>query len=225
MISRSSVIIVARRTRTTLSSLSSSSSLVSQVVASPHKCTIQFRTTRADSPFEIFHALQRKNQWQRRSFSSTAETPHYHEETEQQHRHNHFEEGSGSKVLPSAMIALQKSGLARGDTVAVGGFGLGGVPESLLNALSSTEFDLDVQDLTVASLTAGVDGFGLGKLFESGRVKRMISSYVGENKNFEQMFFNGKLEVELIPQGTVAARLRAAGQGMPAFFTPTGAGA
>eukprot|EP00957_Ditylum_brightwellii_P166863 12700631-Ditylum_brightwellii.AAC.1 len=138
MISRSSVIIVARRTRTTLSSLSSSSSLVSQVVASPHKCTIQFRTTRTDSPFENFHALQRKNQWQRRSFSSTAETPHYHEETEQQHRHNHFEEGSGSKVLPSAMIALQKSGLARGDTVAVGGFGLGGVPESLLNALSST---------------------------------------------------------------------------------------
>ena len=69
-----------------------------------------------------------------------------------------------------------------------------------------------------------MDGFGLGRLFEAGKVKRMISSYVGENKNFERMFFTGELEVELVPQGTIASRLRAAGSGVPAIFTPAGAG-
>lgn len=127
-----------------------------------------------------------------------------------------------SKLCKDAYTALQLSGLKSGDTIAVGGFGLGGIPETLLNTLS--EWEDGPSDLTVASLTAGVDGFGLGKLFECGKVKRMISSYVGENKNFERMFFTGELEVELVPQGTIAARLRAAGAGMPAVFTPAGAG-
>lgn len=128
-----------------------------------------------------------------------------------------------SKLCKDASTALQLSGLKSGDTIAVGGFGLGGIPETLLNTLSAWE-EGGPQSLTVASLTAGVDGFGLGKLFECGKVKRMISSYVGENKNFERMFFTGELEVELVPQGTIAARLRAAGAGMPAIFTPAGAG-
>jgi len=127
-----------------------------------------------------------------------------------------------SKVCKDAKTALELSGLKSGDTVAVGGFGLGGVPETLLNSLSSWENG--PRELTIASLTAGVDGFGLGRLFEAGKVKRVISSYVGENKNFERMFFTGELEVELVPQGTIAARLRAAGNGMPAIFTPAGAG-
>lgn len=127
-----------------------------------------------------------------------------------------------SKLCKDASTALQLSGLKSGDTVAVGGFGLGGTPETLLNTLSAWEDG--PSNLTVASLTAGVDGFGLGKLFECGKVKRMIASYVGENKNFERMFFTGELEVELVPQGTIAARLRAAGAGMPAVFTPAGAG-
>ncbi|KAK1743836.1 succinyl-CoA:3-ketoacid CoA transferase [Skeletonema marinoi] len=127
-----------------------------------------------------------------------------------------------SKLCKDASTALQLSGLKSGDTIAVGGFGVGGIPETLLNTLSAWENG--PSDLTVASLTAGVDGFGLGKLFECGKVKRMIASYVGENKNFERMFFTGELEVELVPQGTIAARLRAAGAGMPAIFTPAGAG-
>lgn len=127
-----------------------------------------------------------------------------------------------TKLCPDAKTALSLSGLKSGDTIAVGGFGLGGTPETLLNELASREDG--PTDLTVASLTAGVDDFGLGRLFEAGKVKRMISSYVGENKNFEHMFFTGQLEVELVPQGTIAARLRAAGNGMPAIFTPAGAG-
>ncbi|KAL7506849.1 hypothetical protein ACHAXN_004174 [Cyclotella atomus] len=117
-------------------------------------------------------------------------------------------------------MAFQLSGLKDGDTVAVGGFGTGGTPETLLNELSRD----GPGNLTIASLTAGIDSYGLGKLYESGKVKRMIGSYVGENKNFERMFFTGELEVELVPQGTIAARLRAAGSGMPAIFTPAGAG-
>mmetsp|Transcript_8324 Transcript_8324/g.20446 ORF Transcript_8324/g.20446 Transcript_8324/m.20446 type:complete len:560 (-) Transcript_8324:89-1768(-) len=127
-----------------------------------------------------------------------------------------------SKLCPDAKTALKLSGLKDRDTIAIGGFGLGGIPETLLNALSSEEDG--PSDLTVASLTAGVDSFGLGRLFEAGKVKRMVSSYVGENKNFERMYFTGELEVELVPQGTIAARLRAAGNGMPAIFTPAGAG-
>mmetsp|Transcript_20910 Transcript_20910/g.45387 ORF Transcript_20910/g.45387 Transcript_20910/m.45387 type:complete len:576 (+) Transcript_20910:169-1896(+) len=135
---------------------------------------------------------------------------------------HHHEDTPSSKVCPDVKTALQLSGLKSGDTVAVGGFGNGGIPETLLHALSSQ--DGGPSNLTVVSLTAGVDSFGLGRLFEAGKVKRMISSYVGENKNFECMFFTGELEVELVPQGTIAARLRAAGNGMPAIFTPAGAG-
>ena len=110
-----------------------------------------------------------------------------------------------------------------GATVAVGGFGLSGIPETLLNELSRDDFP-EARDLTVVSLTAGVDGFGLGRLIDAGKVKRFMASYVGENKNFERMFFGGEIEVELTPQGTIAARLRAAGAGVPGFYTPTGAG-
>ena len=125
-----------------------------------------------------------------------------------------------SKVVSSAKEALKGLNL-KGATVCVGGFGLGGNPETLLNELSKTE---GVKDLTVASLTGGVDGFGVGKLIDNGLVKRLISSYVGENKNLESSFFGGILEVELTPQGTLAARMKAAGAGFPAFYTPTGAG-
>lgn len=112
-----------------------------------------------------------------------------------------------------------------GMKISVGGFGLGGTPETLLNELSTgKELEHLAKDLTVASLTAGVDNFGLGKLFEAKKVKRMIASYVGENKNFEEMYFNGSLEVELTPQGTIAQRMRAAGSGIPIFYTPAGAG-
>lgn len=127
-----------------------------------------------------------------------------------------------SKVVGSAEEALQDVQL-KGATLAVGGFGLGGIPETLLNEIAKID-DANCHDLTIASLTGGVDGFGLGRLLEAGKVKRLISSYVGENKFLEQEFFAGRLEVELVPQGTLAERLRAAGTGIPAFFTPTGAG-
>jgi 3-oxoacid CoA-transferase len=125
-----------------------------------------------------------------------------------------------SKVVSSAKEALHGINL-NGATVCVGGFGLSGNPETLLMELTKSE---TAKDLTVASLTGGVDGFGVGLLLEAGIVKRLISSYVGENKFLEQSFFGGTLEVELTPQGTIAARMRAAGSGIPAFFTPTGAG-
>ena len=129
---------------------------------------------------------------------------------------------SSSKFVPTAGEALRDV-VFPGAYLAVGGFGLGGIPETLLNELARADF-VEARDLTIASLTASVDGFGLGRLFEAGKVKRMIASYVGENKKFEQMFFGGELEVELTPQGTIAARMYAAGAGMPAFFTPTGCG-
>ncbi|KAL3919827.1 MAG: hypothetical protein SGILL_003559 [Bacillariaceae sp.] len=125
-----------------------------------------------------------------------------------------------SKVVSSAEEALKNVNL-KGATICVGGFGLSGNPETLLEAISRSS---DATDLTVASLTGGVDGFGLGKLIEQGKIKRLISSYVGENKHLERAFFGGTLEVELTPQGTLAARMKAAGCGYPAFFTPTGAG-
>lgn len=125
-----------------------------------------------------------------------------------------------SKVVGSAEEALQDVNL-QNITVCVGGFGLGGNPETLLNAISR---DPNAKNLTIASLTGGVDGFGIGKLIEAGMVKRLISSYVGENKHLEAAYFGGSLEVELTPQGTLAARMKAAGCGFPAFFTPTGAG-
>ena len=107
-----------------------------------------------------------------------------------------------------------------GHTLAVGGFGLCGIPEALIAALKDT----GVKQLTCISNNAGVDGFGLGLLLETKQIKKMISSYVGENKEFERQFLSGELEVELTPQGTLAEKLRAGGAGIPAFFTPTGVG-
>ena len=125
-----------------------------------------------------------------------------------------------TKVVGSAAEALEGLNL-HGITVAAGGFGLGGIPETLLNELSRLEH---AGDLTVVSLTGGVDGFGLGRLLESHKVRRLVSSYVGENKFLEHEFFAGRLQVELTPQGTIAERLKAAGAGIPAFYTPAGAG-
>jgi 3-oxoacid CoA-transferase len=122
--------------------------------------------------------------------------------------------------VPSAKEALQGLNLKH-TTVCVGGFGICGNPETLLNELSRTEH---ASELTVASLNGGVDGFGVGRLLEAGIVKRLVTSYAGENKFLEKSYFNGTLEVELVPQGTMAARMKAAGAGIPAFFTPTGAG-
>ena len=131
-----------------------------------------------------------------------------------------FSERPHNKVVASAEEALQGVNL-EGVTVAVGGFGLGGNPETLIHALAEAQ---GASNMTIASLTGGVDGFGIGQLLESGKVRRLISSYVGENKHLENEFFGGRLEIELTPQGTIAERLRAAGTGIPAFYTPTGAG-
>ena len=103
----------------------------------------------------------------------------------------------------------------------VGGFGLCGIPEHLINALAQKP---DVKDLTCVSNNCGVDDFGLGILLQSRQIRKMISSYVGENKEFERQYFAGELEVQLTPQGTLAEKIRAAGAGIPAFYTPTGAG-
>src|SRR5450759_5026567 len=107
-----------------------------------------------------------------------------------------------------------------GQLLAVGGFGLCGIPEALIQALRTSE----VKNLTVISNNAGVDGFGLGKLLETRQIKKMISSYVGENKEFERQYLAGELELEFTPQGTLAEKLRAGGAGIPAFFTKTGFG-
>ena len=124
-----------------------------------------------------------------------------------------------NKIYPSAKAALE--GIARdGQLLAVGGFGLCGIPELLIDALR----DSGVRDLTVVSNNAGVDGFGLGKLLETRQIRKMISSYVGENKEFERQYLAGELELEFTPQGTLAERLRAGGAGIPAFFTRTGVG-
>ena len=124
-----------------------------------------------------------------------------------------------NKLYPSAKDAL--TGILKdGQTIAVGGFGLCGIPEALIAAVK----ELGVQNLTCISNNAGVDGFGLGILLESRQVRRMIASYVGENKEFERQFLAGELELEFTPQGTLAERLRAGGSGIPAFFTKTGVG-
>ncbi|MBO0395903.1 succinyl-CoA--3-ketoacid-CoA transferase [Stenotrophomonas maltophilia] len=127
--------------------------------------------------------------------------------------------GKRSKRFASAAEALQGV-VADGQTLAVGGFGLCGIPEALIAALR----DSGVKGLTVISNNAGVDGFGLGQLLETRQIKKMISSYVGENKEFERQFLAGELELEFNPQGTLAERLRAGGAGIPAFFTATGYG-
>ncbi|MCW2963205.1 MAG: Succinyl-CoA:3-ketoacid-coenzyme transferase subunit [Actinomycetia bacterium] len=124
-----------------------------------------------------------------------------------------------SKLYPSADAAIADL-VDDGSTLAVGGFGLCGIPEALITALRDT----GRHDLTVISNNAGVDGFGLGLLLETRQLSRMISSYVGENKEFERQYLAGELEVELTPQGTLAEKLRAGGAGIPAFFTPTGYG-
>ena len=124
-----------------------------------------------------------------------------------------------NKVYPSAAAALEGI-IDDGQLLAVGGFGLCGIPEALIDALRDTA----KRDLTVVSNNAGVDGFGLGKLLETRQIVKMISSYVGENKEFERQFIAGELEVEFNPQGTLAERLRAGGAGIPAFFTKTGVG-
>ena len=124
-----------------------------------------------------------------------------------------------NKVYPDAAAAL-KGIVKDGQLLAVGGFGLCGIPEALIDALR----DSGVKDLTVISNNAGVDGFGLGKLLETRQIKKMISSYVGENKEFERQYLAGELELEFTPQGTLAEKLRAGGAGIPAFFTRTGVG-
>jgi 3-oxoacid CoA-transferase subunit A len=123
------------------------------------------------------------------------------------------------KIYPDATAAL--AGLIEdGQTLAVGGFGLCGIPEALIAALRDT----GKKGLTVVSNNAGVDGFGLGLLLGTRQISKMISSYVGENKEFERQFLAGELELEFTPQGTLAERLRAGGAGIPAFFTRTGYG-
>lgn len=124
-----------------------------------------------------------------------------------------------NKVVSSAAAAL--CGIVRdGMTVAVGGFGLCGIPEQLILALR----DSGVRGLTVVSNNAGVDDWGLGLLLRTRQVKKMISSYVGENAEFERQYMSGELELEFNPQGTLAERMRAGGAGIPAFFTPAGVG-
>src|ERR1700737_1099758 len=123
------------------------------------------------------------------------------------------------KIYPDAAAAL--AGIVKdGQTIAVGGFGLCGIPEALILALR----DSGVQNLTAISNNAGVDGFGLGHLLTPRQIKKMIASYVGENKEFERQYLAGELELEFTPQGTLAEKLRAGGAGIPAFYTNTGYG-
>ena len=124
-----------------------------------------------------------------------------------------------NKVYPSAAKALE--GVVKdGQLLGVGGFGLCGIPEALIDAVK----DSGKQNLTAISNNAGVDDFGLGKLLQTRQVKKMISSYVGENKEFERQYLAGELALEFTPQGTLAEKLRAGGAGIPAFFTKTGVG-
>jgi 3-oxoacid CoA-transferase subunit A len=124
-----------------------------------------------------------------------------------------------NKVFASAKEALNGV-VSDGQLIAVGGFGLCGIPEALIAALR----DSDVKNLTCISNNAGVDGFGLGLLLATRQIKKMIASYVGENKEFERQYLAGELELEFTPQGTLAEKLRAGGAGIPAFFTKTGVG-
>jgi 3-oxoacid CoA-transferase subunit A len=128
-------------------------------------------------------------------------------------------ENSVNKIYPSAKAAIE--GVLRdGQLIAVGGFGLCGIPEALIDAVR----EAGTKNLTAISNNAGVDDFGLGKLLQTRQIKKMISSYVGENKEFERQYLAGELELEFTPQGTLAEKLRAGGAGIPAFFTKTGVG-
>ncbi|MBL4826415.1 MAG: CoA transferase subunit A, partial [Spongiibacteraceae bacterium] len=120
------------------------------------------------------------------------------------------------KVVDSYELAL--AGLEDGMTIIAGGFGLCGIPENLITHIKK----MGTRELTLVSNNAGVDGFGLGLLLEDKQIKKMVASYVGENKLFEQQFLSGELEVELTPQGTLAEKMRAGGAGIPALYTATG---
>ena len=124
-----------------------------------------------------------------------------------------------NKVIANAQAALADI-VSNNQSIAVGGFGLCGIPEKLIDALKET----GVTGLTCISNNAGTDGVGLGKLLQTKQIKKMISSYVGENKEFERQYLSGELDVELTPQGTLAEKLRSGGAGIPAFYTPTGVG-
>ncbi|MDE3250225.1 MAG: CoA transferase subunit A [Bacteroidota bacterium] len=123
-----------------------------------------------------------------------------------------------NKVYSNAMDAL--AGIANGSTIMLGGFGLCGIPENSIAALVK----MGVNDLTCISNNAGVDDFGLGLLLKTRQIRKMISSYVGENEEFERQLLSGELEVDLVPQGTLATRIQMAGMGIPAFYTPAGYG-
>ena len=123
-----------------------------------------------------------------------------------------------TKRVKDAAEALARAGVKDGATILAGGFGLCGIPENTIAALKS----LGVKDLTVVSNNAGVDDFGLGLLLQTRQIKKMVSSYVGENATFERQFLDGTLEVEFCPQGTLAERIRAGGAGLGGFYTPTG---
>jgi len=125
-----------------------------------------------------------------------------------------------SKVVANATEALARAGLKDGATVLAGGFGLCGIPENLIAAIEKS----GVKDLTVVSNNAGVDDFGLGLLLRTRQIRKMVSSYVGENATFERQYLDGQLEVEFVPQGTLAERIRAGGAGLGGFYTPTGYG-
>ena len=125
-----------------------------------------------------------------------------------------------NKVVSNAAEALTRAGIRDSATIVLGGFGLCGIPENLILALRET----GVKDLTCVSNNAGVDDWGLGHLLQTRQVKKMISSYVGENQTFERQFLDGELEVELVPQGTLSERIRAGGAGIGGFYTPTGVG-
>ena len=124
-----------------------------------------------------------------------------------------------SKIYPDAAAALEGV-LSDGMTIVAGGFGLCGIPEKLIEAIRAS----GVRNLTVVSNNAGVDGFGLGVLLHTRQIKKMIASYVGENKEFERQYLAGELDLEFAPQGTLAERIRAGGAGIPGFYTKTGVG-
>ncbi|MCI0406199.1 MAG: CoA transferase subunit A [candidate division Zixibacteria bacterium] len=124
------------------------------------------------------------------------------------------------KSVKTAREALEKAKIKDGMTIMVGGFGLCGIPENLITALR----DSGVKNLTAISNNAGVDDFGLGLLLQTRQIKKMVSTYVGENATFEKQFLDGSLELEFVPQGTFAERIRSGGAGIPAFFTPAGVG-
>ena len=125
-----------------------------------------------------------------------------------------------NKVVQDATAALARAGLKDGATVLAGGFGLCGIPENLIAAIETS----GAKDLVVVSNNAGVDDFGLGRLLRTRQIRKMVSSYVGENAMFERQFLDGDLEVEFVPQGTLAERIRAGGAGLGGFYTPTGVG-